>query len=220
MDIASDPAGSVYWIEEVEDQNNNILKMERNSRTTEIIESGLSIPYNLKYDHGLFWNEIYVASDGMSVGEFTKITKYTGSSNIVVGNFKKTSPISTRQDTTHYGPYLIVGDYLFFSNNTSMDYDGGGFSTIQMVNTITEKKYGIQNIRYKAEFMRADNDSLYVVGSNQDGFLIEKLALPVSVPEFSGLAVIVLAACVMVLVVISFRKGSLLSGQQFPVNSV
>ncbi|NIT99789.1 MAG: hypothetical protein GWN01_02220, partial [Nitrosopumilaceae archaeon] len=76
--------------------------MERNSRTTEIIESGLSIPYNLKYDHGLFWNEIYVASDGMSVGEFTKITKYTGSSNIVVGNFKKTSPISTRQDTTHY----------------------------------------------------------------------------------------------------------------------
>lgn len=202
MDIMSEADGTVYWIEEIEDQNNSILKMEQGSKP-EIIKENLMIPYDLKDDFGQFWNEIYIASDGSSAGEFTRITEHTNSGNTIVGNFKNTNPFSQIQSGSHYGPYLVVGDYLLFSNNTGSD------STIQMQNTMTEQSYDLQTVDYKVEFMRAESDSLYVVGSNQDGFLIEKITLPVSVPEFSVLTIIVLAAG-MFLAVAGFRRFPIL----------
>ncbi|NIP62694.1 MAG: hypothetical protein GWN01_03630 [Nitrosopumilaceae archaeon] len=185
MDIMTEKDGTIYWIEEIEDQNNSILKMEPNSDPV-TIASELEIPYDLKDDYGQFWNEIYTdMNKGLS--ERTKITQHTDSVDTVVGDFKNTNPLSHKQAGNHYGPYLIVGDYLLFSNNT----DNG--SAIQMQNTITEQSYDIQTVDYKVEFMRAEGDYLYVIGAHQDRFLIEKITLPVSVPEFSVLTITVLA---------------------------
>lgn len=202
MDIMTEEDGTIYWIEEIEDQNNSILKMEPNSEPV-IIASELAIPYDLKDDHGQFWNEIYIDVKKGSLAEYTKITEHTDSTDIVVGDFKNTTPFSQRQVGSHYGPYLIVGDYLLFSNNTGSD------SAIQMQNTMTEKTYDLQTVDYKVEFMRAEGNSLYVVGSNQEGFLIEKITLPVSVPEFSVLTIIVFAAG-MLLAVAGFRRFPIL----------
>lgn len=183
MDITSEDDETVYWIEEISDQQSIIKKMEKDSKA-KTIQDDLQIPYDLKDDHGLFWNEIYLNQKEGSLAEYTKMTEHKDSKNTIIGNYKNTIPLG-KQSGIHHGPYLVIGDYLLISNNTNKD------STIQLHNIETSQTIDIQNVDYNIEFMDAAEDSLYVVGTNEEGFLIEKIDLPVTVPEFSTTMVLI-----------------------------
>lgn len=181
MDIASD-YDTIYWIEEIEDQNNRIMSVPKGSSNAKIIDSDLKIPYDLKMvDNTLYWNEIYVKGID-ELAEFTKIITYKDGKTRMLMEFKNTSPISKIQSTPHYGPYLVAGDYIFAVNNTE------GQSAIHMQNMKNETIYDIDTRdNYDVKFLRAEEDSLYAVGINSDGFVLERYDLPITVPEFSSL---------------------------------
>jgi hypothetical protein len=174
--------GIVYWIEEILDQNSMIL-MLKDGRVTEIADD-LQIPYDLSHnDNGITWNEIRIGPKNNRVVEYTKSSVYDGDSISTLAEYDNKTPLSTFV-TPVYGPYLFLGDYLFITNNTANN------SAIHLIDYKTNQNYQIKTVEdYDVMYFRNSNDSLYVIGQNEDGFLIEKIPLPVAIPEFSSMLV-------------------------------
>jgi len=174
----------VYWIEEISDQNSIILLL-KDGQVTKITEN-LQIPYELsENDDYIFWNEIRIGSKSGKVAEFTKFTSYDGEKTQTIAEYNNKTPLSSFSKPV-YGPYAFLGDFLFIANNTSEK------SIIQLLNYNTNQNYELETIYdYDIRYFRNSFDSLYVLGQNQDGFLIEKLPLPVTVPEFSTILILV-----------------------------
>ncbi|AFS82981.1 hypothetical protein [Candidatus Nitrosopumilus sediminis] len=168
----------VYWIEEISEQN-SIIMMLKDGIVTKIAEN-LQIPYNLAHDDdSIFWNEIRIGAKSGKVTEFTKFTLYNGDKIKTVSEYDNKTPLSSFSKPV-YGPYSFLGNFLFIANNTSDK------STIHLLDYKTDQNFELETIsNYDVRYFRNSFDSLYVLGQNQDGFLIEKLPLPVTVPEFS-----------------------------------
>src|SRR3990167_5897599 len=115
MDIASN-GDEVYWIEEIEDMNNRIMRVKDGSVETLAVD--LKIPYDLGvHDDILHWNEIQVTPERGAFAEFTVIKKYQESRVAIIDEYENTSPVSLSH-VPHYGPYLQYGRYIFVVNNT------------------------------------------------------------------------------------------------------
>lgn len=180
MDIASNE-NEVYWIEEIEDMNNQIMRIK--DGIIEPLAADLRIPYDLGvYDDILHWNEIQIKPERGGFAEFTTIKKYQESHVILSDEYENTSPVSL--DTSpHYGPYLQYGSYLFVVNNTNTN------SVIHLIGADSKTKFDVVSVDYKVRYLRADSNNLYVIGQNNNGFIIEKFLLPVVIPEFSSIFV-------------------------------
>lgn len=176
MDVITD-GNTVYWIEEIEDQNNRILSV-LNGEEPIIIDTNLKIPYDLKVeDDTLYWNEISIMPTRGTIAEFTEIKTFFKDSVETKFEFENTSPLS--KDKISYGPYRVYGNFLFVVNNTQNN------SVIHLLNFNNNVKYDVSIITdYDIKFLRNDMSTLYVIGKNDNGFLIEKFLLPVNVPEF------------------------------------
>lgn len=180
MDIASN-GDEVYWIEEIEDMNNRIMRVKDGS--VETLAGDLKIPYDLGvYDNILHWNEIQVKPERGAFAEFTVIKKYQENSIVMIDEYENTSPVSLPH-IPHYGPYLQYGNYIFVVNNTKSSPE------IHLIETNSKTKLDIVSVDYKIRYLRADNNNLYVIGQNNNGFIIEKFPLPVTIPEFSSMLV-------------------------------
>lgn len=175
MDLATN-RDQIYWIEELSDQNNNILTLDNGQ--SKIIVKNLKIPYDLTIQKDtLYWNEIQVKSHQAGFSEFTAIRSFDNKDSTLM-EFQNTSPISITTNEAHYRPYLVFDDYLFLVNNTNDK------STIHMINLHNFTKYNIGTLNYDAKYLRTDGKTLFVIGKNQDGFVIDRFTLPVVVPEF------------------------------------
>lgn len=185
MDISSE-GNNIYWIEELADQNSSILSMEKGSNP-KIIAKNLQIPYDLTVQNGkLYWNEIQVKAVDGSFAEVTAIKSYDGQISTLM-EFQNTSPVAILVKEKHYNPYLVFDDYLFLVNNTSDD------SVIHMINIYNSTKYDIGVIsNYDSKYLRTDGSSLFIVGKNKDGFVIETHPLPIKVPEFPAALLVAL----------------------------
>lgn len=180
MDITSNE-DEVYWIEEIQDMNNQIMRVKDGNIDTLAID--LKIPYDLEvYDDVLHWNEIQVKPERGAFAEFTEIKKYQENSVVIIDEYENTSPISLSH-ISHYGPYLQYGSYIFVVNNTKSNPE------IHLIETNSKTKFDIVSVDYKIRYLRADNNNLYVIGQNNNGFIIEKFPLPVAIPEFSSMLV-------------------------------
>ncbi|MEX2192259.1 MAG: hypothetical protein WD717_02610 [Nitrosarchaeum sp.] len=180
MDIASN-GDKVYWIEEIQDMNNQIMRVKDGN--IEMLAIGLKIPYDLEvYDDVLHWNEIHVKPERNAFAEFTAIKRYHENSTMIIDEYENTSPVSLSH-IPHYGPYLQYGDYLFVVNNTNPSPE------IHLIETDSKTKFDVASVDYKVRYLRADSNNLYVIGQNNDGFIIEKFPLPVTIPEFSSILV-------------------------------
>lgn len=180
MDIVSN-GDEVYWIEEIEDMNNKIMRIKDES--IETLATDLKIPYDLGvYDSILHWNEIQVKPERDAFAEFTVIKRYQENSVVIIDEYENTSPVSLPH-IPHYGPYLQYGSYIFVVNNTKFN------SEIHLIDTNSKAKFDIGSVNYKIRYLRADNNNLYVIGQNNNGFMIEKFPLPIAIPEFSSMLV-------------------------------
>lgn len=195
MDLATN-RDQIYWIEELSDQNNNILTLENTG--PKIIAENLKIPYDLTIQNDkMYWNEIQVKSKQDSFSEFTTIKSYDNKLNILL-EYQNTSPVSISLNESHYKPYLVFDDYLFLINNTSND------SVIQMINMYNSTKYDIGTISdYDAKYLRTDGSTLFVVGKNENGFVIDRHSLPITVPEFPSMMLLVLPIAITSAVILS-----------------
>jgi hypothetical protein len=182
MDIASN-GDEVYWIEEIQDMNNQIMRVKDGNIDTLAID--LKIPYDLGvYDDILHWNEIQINPERGAFAEFTAIKKYQENSVIIIDEYENTSPVSLSH-IPHYGPYLQYGIYLFVVNNTNTN------SIIHLIETDSKTKFDVASVDYKVRYLRADSNNLYAIGQNNNGFIIEKFPLPVAIPEFSSMLVFI-----------------------------
>lgn len=180
MDIASN-GDEVYWIEEIQDMNNQIMRVKDGNIDTLAID--LKIPYDLGvYDDVLHWNEIQIGSERGAFAEFTVIKRYHNNNVVIIDEYENTSPISV-STSPHYGPYLQYGNYLFVVNNTNIN------SVIHLIDTDSKTKFDIASVDYTTRYLRTNSNDLYVIGQNNNGFIIEKFPLPVAIPEFSSVLV-------------------------------
>ncbi|MGQ0772009.1 MAG: hypothetical protein ACT4NT_04480 [Nitrososphaerota archaeon] len=198
MDVISKD-DTLYWIEEIAEQNSSVLTLgEKSSPTT--VAKNLQIPYDLTVQNGrLYWSEIQVKAVEGNFAEVTSIKSYDGKTATLM-EFHNTSPVSIALNQANYGPYLVIDDYLFLVNNTNDK------SVIHMLNLYNSTKYDVGIIAgYDAKYLRSDGVSLLVVGKNENGFVIDKYPLPIKVPEFP----------VVFLAVLSFGFASVLILQRF-----
>ncbi len=195
MDVDSN-GDEVYWIEELSDQNNNIVTLENSQ--PRIIAKDLKIPYKITVQKDtLYWNEIQVKSKQNSFSEFTAIKSYDGKVTTLM-EFQNTSPVSIALSEPSYGPYLVFDDYLFLVNNTNDD------SIIHMINLHNSTKYDIGVISgYDAKYLRTDGYTLFVIGKNEDGFVIDRHSLPITVPEFPSIMLFVLPIAITSTIILS-----------------
>lgn len=186
----------VYWIEEIADQNSLILTL-RDGKVAKIAEN-LQIPYDLAHDDdSIFWNEIRVGAKNGKVTEFTKFSFYDGNKVQTISEFNNKTPLSSFSEPV-YGPYYFLKDFLFITNNTSDK------SAIHLFDYKTNQNFELEAINdYDVRYFRSSFDSLYILGQNQEGFLIEKLPLPVTVPEFSTVMILVSVVMGLSLIVAS-----------------
>lgn len=197
MDIAAFPEG-VYWIEEIHDQNSRIMSII-DGKEAKIVADNLKIPYDLRIEgQTLHWNEIsMVAIDG-ALAEATEIKIVDAGHVETKMLFENTSPLS--KGKVSYGPYRIYDDFLFVSNNTQNN------SVIHLLDLNNNTQYDIATVYdYNVEFFRNDASNLYVVGINDNGFIIERFTLPVSVPEFSSVLILLSIVTGLSLTVVSRR---------------
>ncbi len=188
MDIVSKD-DVTYWIEEISDQNSTILRTDDNM-SPKIISKNLAIPYDLTINEKtLYWNEIYVKPVAGAFSEFTMIKVSKNDKTQTLMEFQNTSPISQGLGTPHYGPYLMTKDYLILVNNTNPQ------SALQMINLHNKTAYDVSaSLNYDVKYLRNDDDFVYAIGTNPNGFVIGKYALPVTVPEFpSGVMIMSVA---------------------------
>ncbi|MBI5378284.1 MAG: hypothetical protein HZA82_06640 [Thaumarchaeota archaeon] len=188
MDVVSEDSVT-YWIEEISDQNSTVLRIDDNM-SPKIIAENLHIPYDLIIsEKTLYWNEIYVKPVSGAFSEFTLIKSGKNDKTQTLMEFQNTSPIAQGLGTPHYGPYLIIKDYLILVNNTHSQ------SVIQMINLHNKTAYDVYaSLNYDVKYLRNDNNFVYAIGKNPDGFVIGKYALPVAVPEFpSGIMIVSVA---------------------------
>jgi hypothetical protein len=186
MDLTTDE-DSIYWIEEVSDQSSNILTLE--GSMPKVIAEDLKIPYDLTVQKGtLYWSEIDIRPKGGAFSEVTSIKSHDTNVSTLI-EFQNTSPVSAALGEPGYGPYLVYDDYVFVVNNTDAD------SVIHMLNLYNSTKYDVGTISgYDAKYLRSDGSSLFVVGKNNAGFVIERYNLPVRVPEFPAVLLGIVSA--------------------------
>ncbi|TBR26044.1 MAG: hypothetical protein EPO63_00740 [Candidatus Nitrosotenuis sp.] len=198
MDLTS-KADVVYWIEEVSDQNDTIFSIQEGSVPRKI-DGNLMIPYDLTIQNGdLYWNEIQILSTKDTFSDFTIIKTNRNNKTKTLMEFQNTSPISKRLMTSHYGPYLVHRDNLFLVNNTKND------PVIHMLELYNSTKYDIATISdYDAKYLRIGGNSLYVIGKNDNGFVIGKYPLPIKVPEFPSFLLIMMIALTSVIILPRF----------------
>jgi hypothetical protein len=184
MDVVS-KNNIIYWIEEIAEQNSRVLTLKGTATNT--VAENLQIPYDLTVQNDvLYWNEIQVKAVEGDFAEVTSIESYNGQSKTLM-EFENTSPVSVSLNKDHYSPYLVSDDYLFLINNTNDD------SVIQMINLYNSTVYDVGTISdYDAKYLRTDGNHLFVVGTNENGFVIDKHVLPVKVPEFPSVLLMML----------------------------
>lgn len=195
MDLATD-GDKIYWIEELADQNNVVLTLENGQ--PKIIAKDLKIPYDLTIQKGVpYWSQIQVKPHKGGFSEFTTIESYDIKHSTLM-EFQNTSPVSIASGEPNYRPYLVFDDYLFVVNNTNSQ------SVIQMINLRNSTKYDVGIISgYDAKYLRTDGKSLFVVGANRDGFVIDRHSLPVVVPEFSNAVLVIMPIAIISAVILS-----------------
>jgi hypothetical protein len=109
---------------------------------------------------------------------------YDGNVIQILAEYNNKTPLSTFAKPV-YGPYSFLGDFLFLTNNTANS------ATINLIDVKSNQNYPIKTISdYDVLYFRNNHNTLYVVGQDDNGFVIEKLPLPVSVPEFSMIFVL------------------------------
>ncbi|HXG13929.1 MAG TPA: hypothetical protein VNK25_02235 [Candidatus Nitrosotenuis sp.] len=199
MDLTSN-RGKIYWIEEVADQNSNILTLDGVS--PKVLVKDLKIPYDLTVQKGtLYWNEIEIRQKGNMFSEFTAIKAHDTKTSTLM-EFQNTSPVSTSLGEANYGPYFVFDEYVFLVNNTNSD------SVIHMVNLQNSTKYDIDTVSgYDAKYLRTDGTNLVVIGKNEDGFVIERHTLPIKVPEFPVLLMVLPGAFAALIILQRFLRN-------------
>ncbi|MFN3654301.1 MAG: hypothetical protein ACK4TO_03125 [Candidatus Nitrosotenuis sp.] len=199
MDLTSNK-GKIYWIEEVADQNNNILTLD--GASPKVLVKNLKIPYGLTVQKGtLYWNEIEIRQKGGAFSEFTAIKSHDTKTSTLM-EFQNTSPVSIALGEASYGPYLVFDEYAFLVNNTNSE------SVIHMVNLQNFTKYDIGTVSgYDAKYLRTDGTNLVVIGKNKDGFVIERYALSIKVPEFPVLLMVLPAAFATLIILQRFLRN-------------
>ena len=179
MDVSAN-GNTVYWIEEIGDRNSHIMKKEPNV-PAKTVQKGLQIPYGLEFfDDSLYWYDLRLELVAGDMSEFTQISKYHDGSITHIDKFENTSPVTIKKNVAHHKPYLVYGDYIILSNNTHNE------SRIQLIDTKQKIDYDITEIKnYKPSYFKAHTNALYVIGYNDSEFIIEKIPLPITIPEFS-----------------------------------
>lgn len=186
MELATDKT-TIYWIEEDHQQISYIMTIKDSQDNPKVIDSGTGVPYDLKIIDGeLFWNEIYIkATDEGDALPFTKVMKFKEGNDennpSMLSEFTNTIPLLEEETSiAHHGPYLTVGDFLLVTNNTEND------SVIHLLNAKNNTKYDVATISdYDVKYLKNDNHFLYVVGHNDNGFILERFGLPIPIPEFT-----------------------------------
>lgn len=185
--------GNVYWIEEIADQENRVMQINENTKAV-VVDDELHIPYGLKITFGKpTWNDIQVKPSLGSINDFT-IVKIVADEVETAAEFKNTSPVAMSQSEPHYKPYFVYGDYIVLANNT-LDSP-----VVQLLNYKDDKVLDLATIKdYEIRYFRSDHQNLYIVGQNENGFLIERLAYPVTVPEFGPVIIMLVISLFAVL---------------------
>jgi hypothetical protein len=200
MDLAVN-ADMIYWIEELTDQNSTVFGIKEGSTPKPIVE-GLLIPYDITVQDGkVFWNEIFVKPTKETFAEFTAIWSYDDHNPKPIMEFQNTSPVSVILKEPSYGPYLITGNYLVLVNNTNDE------STIQMLEIYGVNRYDIGTLNYDAKYIRADGNTLYVIGKDKAGFMMDRYDLPVTVPEFPFVFLVAIIASTSVIILQKFSQS-------------
>jgi hypothetical protein len=195
MDIAVG-ANSIFWIEEINDQNSQILRLE-NGENPQIIAKDLRIPYDITVvDGNPIWNEIQFKIVRDSLREHTMIQTHDGEQVQTLAEFENKTPISSTDRIT-FGPYKTAGTYLFLANNTS---NGKNIHLLDMKNN---ENYLLESVDYDINYFRNDANNLYVVGNADGSFLVDRVTLPVTVPEFPLSMIVLASGFILVLTVFS-----------------
>lgn len=205
MDVTSN-GDTVYWIEEIADRRSHIMKKELDIPAI-IIQEELQIPYGLEFfEDSLYWYDLRMELISGDMSEFTQISKYHDKVVTHIQKFENTSPVTIKKSVAHHKPYLAYGDFIILSNNTDNE------SKIQLIDTRQKLTYDIGEIEnYVPSYFKAHTNTLYIMGHNDDEFIIEKIALPIPIPEFSDY--------MLGFVTISSFSLILLLSQKFPLSS-
>lgn len=189
MDVSAHN-GNTYWIEEVTDEESRLLQIDQNKKPI-VIDGRLHIPYGLKTTFDTpTWNDVQVKPSSGSIADFTAIKSLDGEVK-TIAEFKNTSPVSKLQLEPHYEPYFVYGDYIILANNTA------DFPVIQLLNYKEGTVLDLATIKdYEIKYFRSDSQNLYIVGANNDGFVIEKLSYPIMVPEFGSILMILMLSMI------------------------
>lgn len=201
MDVAAHN-GIIYWIEEINSEESRLMQIDKSNKPI-IVDGRLHIPYELKitFDKPT-WNDISVKPAGGSINDFTTIKILENDDVIEVAEFKNTSPVAMSQSDPHYKPYFVYGDYIVLANNTSNP------PVVQLLNYKDDAIFDLATIEgYEIKYFRSDHQHLYIIGQNEDGFVIERLAYPVTVPEFGP---------VLIILMVSLFAGIVLSRRLLP----
>ncbi|WP_299290121.1 hypothetical protein [Nitrosopumilus sp.] len=181
LDISTNEE-NVFWIEEVEDLNNQIMKMPKTGSSPSVVKEDLQIAYDLtSIDDSVFWNNIRIQSKSDGVGDFNYVMKYDGEHTHTLFESLNTSILTQSQDASHYSAFLFAGDYIIMVNNTKTNPQ----PIIQMKHFTNDVSFDVATVSDSTPlYMKAESTSLYVIGHTQEGFSINHYLLPVSVPEF------------------------------------
>jgi hypothetical protein len=198
MDVAAD-ANSIFWIEEINDQNSQILRLET-GKNPQVIAKNIHIPYDIMVNNGNpVWNEIQLKISHDKFREYTMIQTHDGKQVQTLAEFENKTPVTSAERIT-FGPYKTDGTFLFLANNTSNG------KSIHLLDLKNNDNFFLENVDYNINYFRNDANNLYVVGNVDGNFLVDRVMLPVTVPEFP-LSILILASG-LILVLTAFSRQS------------
>ncbi|CDI05655.1 hypothetical protein [Candidatus Nitrosotenuis uzonensis] len=194
--------GSVFWIEEVNENLHKIMAKSDQSISHVSFDSPHtvydtpSLPYSLDTSNGrLRWNEIYVNSTENNVSDYTAIMEFDGKTVRKIYEFKNTANIARFDSVAHYKPHLIAGEYIFLVNNTQVP------SSLHMIHLYNGSNTLLDpSITNAPIFLRAESDKIFLVGKTGKEFSIDQYSLPVVVPEFPASILILVGGIILVIV--------------------
>ncbi|MEM3064557.1 MAG: hypothetical protein QW177_04205 [Candidatus Nitrosotenuis sp.] len=176
----------IFWIEEVDEDSHQILSIQH--QNVVVVYDKPHLPHSLDVSNGMLrWSETHVRVEG-DVGDYTIIQEFDGKNVKKIFEFKNTSSVAILGLSPHYKPYRLAGDYIFLVNNTHST------PSLHMVHIYNGTNTTIEpSMQGRPVFLRAEDDKLFSVGKTENAFSIEQYSLPVTIPEFP-LVILILVA--------------------------
>ena len=177
-DIAVNQEG-IFLIVENMDDTSAVMKID--DRKTILIADEMTIAYDLEtINSSIYWKEISIENFQDTLSEMVTFHKFDSKQSQVseIIKMRKTTPIAVSQGLPHHSSFAISEDFVYFANNT---HDETQLQRIMLYNQTTQE---IKHVDYSPKYMRVSDNMLYVIGSNETGFVIDEFNLASIIPEF------------------------------------